>query len=204
MKSIVNVNKNWGIGKDNDLLVHIPEDMKFFRKTTAGKIVIMGRKTLESFPGAKPLPGRVNLVITSDPSRIRKDSIDAADAYFPDALKGDSWQELEALANKVLSNQEAPAKERPTVIAAVRSPEEVLEFCSRFPAEEEYVIGGSAVYELLLPYCDECVVTVNDFEGEPDSYYPDLDAKPEWKHSETGEMREYEGIHYHFDRYTRV
>lgn len=66
MKAIVAVTKDWGIGKDNQLLVSIPEDMKFFRTKTAGAIVIMGRKTLESFPGKKPLKNRVNIVITRD------------------------------------------------------------------------------------------------------------------------------------------
>ena len=64
MNCIVAVDANWGIGKDNDLLISIPEDMKYFRKVTAGKILIYGRKTLESFPGQKPLPKRRNIVIT--------------------------------------------------------------------------------------------------------------------------------------------
>ena len=63
MISIVNVNENWGIGCDGDLLVNIPEDMKFFRQTTAGSTVVMGRKTWESI-GAKPLPERTNCVIS--------------------------------------------------------------------------------------------------------------------------------------------
>ena len=50
MNLIVNADKNWGIGKENQLLVHIPNDMKMFRQTTTGKVVVMGRKTLESFP----------------------------------------------------------------------------------------------------------------------------------------------------------
>lgn len=64
MNCIVAVDANWGIGKNNDLLISIPEDMKYFRKTTAGKTLIYGRKTLESFPGQKPLPKRRNIVIT--------------------------------------------------------------------------------------------------------------------------------------------
>ena len=64
MNQIVNVNLSWGIGKDGDLLCHIPEDMHFFKEMTMGKTVIMGRKTLESFPGGKPLKGRKNIVLT--------------------------------------------------------------------------------------------------------------------------------------------
>lgn len=64
MNLIVAVSKSWGIGKDGDLLFSIPEDMKFFRETTMNKVVIMGRKTLESFPNKKPLPKRTNIVLT--------------------------------------------------------------------------------------------------------------------------------------------
>lgn len=66
MNLIAAVDKNWGIGLKNELLVRIPEDQKWFRETTTGKAVIMGRKTLESFPGKKPLRNRLNIVITGD------------------------------------------------------------------------------------------------------------------------------------------
>lgn len=65
MKIIVCVDANWGIGYKNELLVRIPSDQKFFRETTTGKVVVMGRKTLESFPGGKPLKNRVNIVLSS-------------------------------------------------------------------------------------------------------------------------------------------
>ena len=63
MNLIVAVDKNWAIGAGNKLLVSIPQDMKFFRETTKGKVVAMGRKTLESFPGGQPLK---NIVMTTD------------------------------------------------------------------------------------------------------------------------------------------
>ena len=65
MNIIVAVDKNWAIGFENKLLNSIPEDMKFFRETTTGKVVVMGRKTLESFPNKRPLKNRTNIVITS-------------------------------------------------------------------------------------------------------------------------------------------
>ena len=65
MIAIVSVDEKWGIGKDNSLLFSVPEDMKFFRQTTTGKVIIVGRKTLESFPGAKPLKNRINVVLSS-------------------------------------------------------------------------------------------------------------------------------------------
>ena len=68
MNLIAAVDKNWAIGRNNKLLVSIPDDMKFFRETTTGKVVVMGRKTLESFQGKKPLKNRVNIVLTGDRS----------------------------------------------------------------------------------------------------------------------------------------
>lgn len=75
MNLIVAVDKNWAIGLGNKLLVSIPADMKFFRQTTTGKVVVMGRKTLESFPGSQPLKNRTNIVITRDANYKVKDGI---------------------------------------------------------------------------------------------------------------------------------
>lgn len=63
MKAIVAVDKNWGIGKKNDLLFQLPLDMKFFRSTTLNKVVIMGSNTLKSFPNGNPLKNRTNIVL---------------------------------------------------------------------------------------------------------------------------------------------
>jgi len=67
MNLIVVVDKNWAIGCNNKLLTHLPADMKFFRETTTGKVVVMGRKTLESFPNGQPLKNRINIVLTGNP-----------------------------------------------------------------------------------------------------------------------------------------
>lgn len=75
MNLIVAVDKNWAIGNGNKLLVSIPQDMKFFRETTIGKVVVMGRKTLETFPGGQPLKKRTNIVLTRDKDYDVKDAI---------------------------------------------------------------------------------------------------------------------------------
>ena len=75
MNIIVAADKNWGIGKDNKLLVSIPADMKFFRETTTGNVVVMGRKTLESFPGGLPQKRRTNIVLTKDVNYQVKDAV---------------------------------------------------------------------------------------------------------------------------------
>ena len=64
MNAIVVVDLNWAIGREGDLLFSLPTDMKRFRSLTLGGTVILGRKTLDSFPGGRPLPNRRNIVIT--------------------------------------------------------------------------------------------------------------------------------------------
>ena len=75
MKAILSADKNWGIGYQNRLLVSIPSDMKFFRQTTTGKVVVMGRKTLESFPNGMPLKNRTNIVLTGNKGYHVKDAV---------------------------------------------------------------------------------------------------------------------------------
>ncbi|MGP1570099.1 MAG: dihydrofolate reductase [Eubacteriales bacterium] len=73
MNLIVAVDEKWGIGKNGGLLAHLSSDLKYFKEKTAGKVVVMGRKTLESLPAGKPLPNRTNIVLSA--------SLDSADGY---------------------------------------------------------------------------------------------------------------------------
>lgn len=70
MQAIVAVDHAWGIGYKGSLLVHIREDLQFFKSQTMGKVMVMGRLTLESLPGGKPLPGRRNVVLSTQNSTI--------------------------------------------------------------------------------------------------------------------------------------
>ena len=72
MNAIVVADRNWAIGRNNGLLFSLPGDMKHFRTLTSGGTVIMGRRTLDSFPGGRPLPKRRNIVITRDPDFCRE------------------------------------------------------------------------------------------------------------------------------------
>ena len=67
MRAIFNCDRRWGIGRNNDLLFALPADMKCFRETTRGRVVVMGLNTLRSFPGGKPLKNRVNVVLSPTP-----------------------------------------------------------------------------------------------------------------------------------------
>ncbi len=68
MNLIVAADENWGIGKDGGLLTHLSGDLKYFKEKTKGKVVVMGRATLESLPKGRPLPERTNIVLTRDTS----------------------------------------------------------------------------------------------------------------------------------------
>lgn len=67
MQLIAAVDRHWAIGMKGQMLVAIPADQKMFRQETMGKVVVMGRKTLKTLPGERPLDGRMNLVLTTDP-----------------------------------------------------------------------------------------------------------------------------------------
>ena len=68
MKLIAAADRNWGIGRDGDQPVYLKEDLKRFRALTLGKCVILGRKTLSTFPGGKPLAGRHSIILSRDPA----------------------------------------------------------------------------------------------------------------------------------------
>ena len=75
MNLIVAVDNNWAIGCKNKLLVSIPADHKFFRQETTGKVVVLGRKTLETFPQGMPLKNRTNIILSTDPAYQVKDAV---------------------------------------------------------------------------------------------------------------------------------
>lgn len=177
MKEIVNVSESWGIGKNGDLLINIPDDMKFFRETTKGAVVIMGSTTLESFPNMAPLPNRVNIVLIDDPAKIKQVSVDAAKA-----------------------DKEAGKK---TELIYVKSIEEAIETAKKYPTEP-FVIGGATIYRIMLPYCDTCLVTINDCKDEPDTYYPNLQESGEWEMTEEGDVQEWKGVHFRFTTWKRI
>ncbi len=75
MNAIVAVDNNWAIGCKNSLLVRIPADHKNFRQETTGKVVVLGRKTLETFPQGMPLPNRINIILSTNPEYKVKDAV---------------------------------------------------------------------------------------------------------------------------------
>lgn len=162
MNVIVNVDKNWAIGYANQLLVTIPADMRFFKEQTTGNVIILGRKTLETFPGGRPLKERVNIVISSK------------------------------------KNLEIPGA------TVVHSIEEALEAVKGYPSEKVFVVGGGAVYEQFLPYCDVAYVTRTEYAYEADTYFPNLEASPEWSLTAKSEEQTFYDLEYSFCKYERI
>lgn len=126
---IVAVAQNGAIGKDNNLLWHISDDLKRFKSLTTGHPVIMGRRTFESLP-FKPLPKRRNIVLTHDMS-FAHDGVDV-----------------------------------------VHSVEEI--FRAIQDEEEAFVMGGAAIYQLLLPFVSRLYVTWVYRVFEADAFFPTI------------------------------
>lgn len=158
MQAIVAVDRNWAIGKGGDQLCYISADLKRFKEITMGHPVILGRKTLATFPGGRPLKGRQNLILSRNP------------AFQVEG--GEVYADVEALLRA------APA--------------------------DSIVIGGGSVYRALLPYCDLVYVTKIDAAFAADTYFPDLDADPQWQAGEAEEPLEEKGLTFRYVTYRRV
>ena len=92
MNIIVAVDNNWAIGNKNELLVRIPNDHKHFREETTGKVVVLGRKTLDTFPQGMPLQNRTNIILSKNPEFKVKGAkvVDSVEALLKELKKYDS------------------------------------------------------------------------------------------------------------------
>ena len=141
MNAIAVVDRNWALGREGALLFNLPTDMRRFKELTTGGILLMGRKTLNSFEEGHFLPERRNIVITRN-----KDLV-------------------------------PPGGE------TVATPQEALALIAKEDSGKAWVIGGGSVYAALLSQCERTYLTKVDTvaEGEPDTYFPDLDHLTGWE-----------------------
>lgn len=158
---IVAIAKNNAIGKDNNLLWHLPDDLKRFKKFTTGHNIIMGRKTFESL--GRVLPNRHHIILSKDP----KLKIDSKDVEVINDI---------SMLNKYINSD-----------------------------EESFVIGGAAIYELLMPYCNKMYVTEIDKDFDGDVYFPEISLN-EWKvtEREAGPEDDENDFKYEYVIYERV
>ncbi len=157
MELIVAVYDDWGIGRDGTQPIALSADRKFFRERTKGATVIVGRRTAGDFPGGKPLPGRVNILLSRT------------------------------------------AREMPGFTVAA-SPEEAMEKAQG----RIMVIGGGSVYCQMLPFCDTAFVTKVHCTPESDTFFPDLDADPQWELAQILESGIENNIGYQMCLYKRI
>ncbi len=147
---IVAIAENGAIGRDNQLLWHLSEDLKYFRRTTTGHPVIMGRKTYESI--GRPLPKRTNIVITRS-------------SQAPEGtLLANSLQEAFDLASKAIENSrhitDAESK-------GAGENEEQKSIC--------FVMGGGQIYEQAMAYVDKLYIThVHTIIEDADTFFPEI------------------------------
>lgn len=142
--AIVHVDKEWGIGKGNDMMFSLPKDMKFFRETTMGHTVVMGGNTLRSFPNQKPLKNRVNIVLSR--GQVRDDCVIVR-----------SYEEL-------LKEMKARENEELFVIGGGEIYKALLPYCHGAFVTKVDAVGGAEVY---FPNLDENPDFVCVNEGEP-------------------------------------
>lgn len=158
MNAIVAVDENWGIGKDGGLLCRVSADLKRFKTLTMGHPVILGRKTLATFPGGRPLPGRRNMILSRDPDF----AVEGAEVYH----------------------------DIPALLAA--------------KTDDTVVIGGGEIYRMLLKFCDKVYVTKLLHRFPADTWFPDLDADPDWRVTEEEPPLEENGVRFCYVTYERV
>lgn len=127
MKAILHADREWGIGKQNGLMFSIPADMKYFRQTTTGNVVVMGSNTLKSFPEGKPLKNRVNIVLY--PNGEKRD----------DCIVVDSLEELFAEIKKYDSD-------RVFVIGGAMMYKTLLPYCSHVLVTKVDAVGGADAF----------------------------------------------------------
>ena len=156
MQAIVCVSENWGIGHDGQLLFRLSADLKRFRALTLGKTVLLGSRTLATFPEGKPLSERRCVVLTRSAEPI------------PGAETVHTVNDARALAGG-----------------------------------DAIVIGGASVYALLLPHCERVLVTKVYASPKADSFFPNLDAHPDWRVESESERMEENGLSFRFIDYVK-
>ena len=174
---IVAIADNNAIGRDNALLWHISEDLKFFRRTTSGHPVIMGRKTYESI--GRPLPKRTNIVVSR--------GSEAPEGTLLAASLEEAFAKAEASVLETASADSAQA------FAAGSS-------TSSDPCQSRcFVIGGGQIYAQALELADRLIVThVHTVIEKADTFFPEIDSQ-RWKVDRRSELYTDEETGYAFE-----
>ncbi len=168
---IAAIGRNRELGKGNELLWRIPDDLKRFKQLTLGHPIVMGRKTFESILAAigKPLPGRTNIVVTREGYPFR----DEKGFHFWSAqIEKEGYIKVDSIAGAIHLAKKMPG------------------------GEEIFIGGGGEIYRQALPFADKLYLTLIDDEKEADSFFPEYEN--EFTKMVREESREYEGLKYNW------
>ncbi len=154
---IVAMARNGVIGRDNSLIWHLPADLKYFKETTMGSPVIMGRKTYESV--GRPLPGRTNIIVT------RREGYSAEGC-----LVAGSLEEAVEMARRDAGNAASIRRDGGSSVATDR----------KDAAKEIFIAGGGEIYRQAMGIADKIYITFVDGEFEGDTFFPPIPER-EWK-----------------------
>ena len=179
---IVAIAENYAIGKQGDLLCHLPADLKHFKEITSGKTVLMGERTFFSLP-KHPLPNRRNIVLTD----VKGKTFEGAEAVY-------SIDEMIKASSRERFYDRPPDAQSGEAL----HPEGKGE-------EEAFVIGGGLVYRQMMPLADKLYIThIHHSWPDADTFFPEIKAE-EWKQvsAEKHEADEKNPFGYTFAEYLR-
>lgn len=172
---IAAIDEKRGIGKNNDLLFKIPEDLERFRQITKGRAVIMGRKTWDSLP-AKPLPNRYNIVITHD-AKFKVD----------DSREGKDFKVVGSLDEALMESIKHDASS-----SMYKNEENKIH-----NTDEVFIIGGGQIFKEALDknLVDKLYLTIIDASFDADTFFPPY---PQFKKVVFEKKGEFHGFEYKF------
>ncbi len=160
--SIVAIAKNHAIGKDNNMIWHLPEDLKHFKRTTFGKPILMGRKSYEAL--GKPLPGRPNIVVSRSYTDVPKPN--------PTSV----YKDMEAVENDLAPK----VNEGPFLYASLKDGIKAMkDMGQEMGVDEVFITGGGQIYAETLPYTERLYLTVLDRAYDADIFFPQFNWN-EW------------------------
>ena len=164
-KAIAAMSRNRVIGAGEKIPWHLPDDFKWFKQMTAGNVVVMGRKTFEAL--GKPLPHRLNVILTRHPIRLRK--------QHPE-LFGQSTLGIRARALRKPFQFELP-RVGPYTKTEVRLETDLLRLDPAQFLTEVFVCGGAQIYEQALPLCSDLYLTLVKREVQGDAFFPPFENR---------------------------
>ena len=177
------MSENHVIGAGNKIPWHLPEDFKWFKRKTSGHVVIMGRKTFESL--GKPLPNRINIVLTRHPGKLRKE--------FP-GLFGDAWIGRGKL--EVSRPFQFPLPQMGAAQATdLRLVKSFLKLSPASSPLDFFICGGAEIYAQTLPLCSDLFLTLVKREVEGDAFFPPFEDRFELA-DEIRDTPEFKILHY--------